>query len=106
MLKKKTYLGPSPISLLHGFGDGPLAGVGAFEDVFDHHFRGEGCGDVEDFEVAVSHCRQSAVDTVATVGTILEKKIKTHNDFPVCLSSQTLEDLLKMCSFVCSAGNM
>jgi hypothetical protein len=31
---------------------------------------------------------------------------QTHNDFPVCLSSQTFDDLLKICSFVCSAGNM
>lgn len=34
------------------------------------------------------------------------RRVNTHNDFPECLSSHTLLDLLKICSFVCSAGNM
>ena len=52
--KRQTYLRPGPVPLLHHLSDGPLAGVGALEHVINHHFRGEGCGDVEDLEVAVA----------------------------------------------------
>lgn len=49
----KSYLRPSPIALLHHFGESPFARVAAFEDILHHHRRGESRGYVEDFEVAV-----------------------------------------------------
>ena len=44
--------------------------------------------------------------TIFGVKVVATLKILKLNDLPACLSSQTLLDLLKICSLVCSAGNM
>jgi hypothetical protein len=98
----KSYLRPRPIPLLNNLRNRPAFRFGfAAEDVLDDHGGREGRGDVEDFEIAVIEKHGQYIGCHLLLG-----RKDTHNDFPVCLSSQTLLDLLKMCSFVCSAGNM
>jgi hypothetical protein len=116
-----TYLSPSPIAFLDDFSDGPsFRRSFAREHVLDHHGGRESGGDVEYFEVAgasvselhdserySSECYSSECTSKSRKGSKSTGRVgKTYKLFPLCLSSQTLLDLLKMCSLVCSAGNM
>lgn len=110
-----TYLRPDSTTPLHNLRDSPPLGIIALlaDDVLNHHGGREIGRDGEDFEIPGTAQEKSQSSNPGN-GKGIPKKLNlkdkkgrtTHIVLPLYLSSQTLEDLLKMCIFVCSAENM